>query len=108
MIYVILYYIISTLIYFGIGGGSTYWSTFNMLSILVPFTYIMYNLCHRYRLKNREFAWLEFALILTIVRVIYTSVCAFAPYEWIYECNKIYFTIFTAWLIIKMVKRRGI
>lgn len=108
MIYVIFYYIISTLVYFLIGTGFYFWAVFNMASVLMSFTIISSLLMNKYTLKNREYAWLEFSLILSIGRSIYTTACGFAPFDWIYFNNKLFAVIFILWLIIKIIRHRGI
>lgn len=108
MIYVLFYYIISTIVYILVGDGSMFWACFNMISVMMPMVYVMHKFMSRYRLKGMEFAWMEFACVLTISRCIFTTSVLFAPNEWIYKADKYFSFIFIIWMVIKLIKHRGI
>lgn len=100
----IIYYIVSTLVYFMIGTGYVYWSVFNMVSVLGSMLVVMTALYSGVLINNKTKEWLNYAGIVTFARIIYTTACAFAPISWIYYNNKIFATIFTLWMIIRIIR----
>ena len=95
----IFIYIISTLIYFLIGDGSMYWALFNMLTMLGIILVLL-----NFNIQTNSLT--KFATNLTIGRIIYSFSCVISPYEWIYVMNKVFATVFFAWLIIVIIMER--
>lgn len=97
---VLIYYIVYTIIYFGIATGDPYWAVINMLSILLPLAYFMYAVYNNIRATKDVRDWIVMASFMTIARCIYSTACPHAPTEWIYDINKVFALFFTVWLII--------
>lgn len=101
MIYVILYYIASTLVYMGFGTSSSYWACFNMVSILGCF------LCFLSFEKPKTLIfkkYLMFASYLTVGRILFTISTPYAPLDWIYEMGVVITIFYFLWLIIHTIK----
>lgn len=105
MYFVVLYYCISTLVYFAVGTGSLYWHLFNMLSILGTIVVFMLGAIFNKRYDAKTKGLAVYAVVLTIFRGIYSTACPHAPTDWIYFMNKIFALIFAVWLIIKIATR---
>lgn len=96
MKYIILLYIISTLAYFLIGDGSMLWALINMFNLLAFIVVLLLN-------KITKSIYTQFAIYLTISRILYTSICAISDTNWIYAMNKVFAVICTIWLIITIM-----
>lgn len=102
---VVLYYCISTLVYFYFGTSSLYWHLFNMLSILGTMAYFMYAFINNFRADAGLKDWMVYAIVLTVCRAIYSTACPHAPIEWIYNMNKVFAGVFALWLTIKIAQK---
>lgn len=102
-----IFYIVYTLIYFLVGGGSVYWGVYNMACILATITGFLYAFIQdKTRVDAHTKSWMKLAAVMTVCRAVYSTSCAIAPVEWIYDMNKAYGIIFTACLIVKIIKER--
>lgn len=101
---VLLYYILYTIIYFGVADGGVYWAVINMLSIFLPLCFLLWYGIIGLRYDAQTKGWLIFSLIVTVARAIYTTAVPHAPYEWIYSTNKTFALIITICLIIKIAR----
>lgn len=104
MTYVVIYYILSTLLYLGIGTDSSYWYLFNMVSILIPLLVFLYGT----KPNTLTFKmWVDFACYMTIGRIVCTAAASYAPYEWVTNINIVFTIIYSLWLIIHLTIRSG-
>lgn len=106
MNYLILYYLLSTILYVGVGQSHVYWFLFNMVSILFVIVGLLYNLGYRVAIYK---PFLSVAIAMTICRIVYSFACVIAPYKWVQECNTLFAIIFIIWTTTTIITRyRGI
>lgn len=97
-------YVITTLIYFYFGSGSMYWAWFNMVSVLGTLLVFLGASLKRGAVSKNAKAWAEFAGAVTVVRMLYTSICVISSFTWIEEGNKIFTYIILLWITIKIAR----
>ncbi len=96
---VTLLYIITTILYLGIGDSSMYWALINMFNILA-YVIVLLNV------KFEKDIYTTFATYLTTGRILYTAVCAISTNEWIYATGKVFALTFAVCLIILIIARK--
>lgn len=102
MNYLILYYILSTILYIAFGESHVYWFLFNMVSVLFTVVGLLYNFGYKVNFYKPYF---NIAIVMTICRIAYSFACVVAPITWVYEGNIIFSVIFSTWMLITTITR---